>query len=79
MIKREMTITDIITSYPETINIFQSFGLDCNECQIADYEDLEHGASVHHVNVEQLLKALNQVVSDHQGKKQLVNRSLKGR
>lgn len=66
MIKREMTIAEIINSYPETIHVFRSFGLDCNECQIADYEELEHGAGVHNVDVDQLLKELNQAVSDKQ-------------
>jgi hybrid cluster-associated redox disulfide protein len=66
MIKREMTISEIINMHPETIDVFRSFGLDCNECQIADYEELEHGAGVHNVNVDQLLKELNQAVSNKQ-------------
>lgn len=62
MITREMIITEIITKHPETIQIFRSFGLDCMECQIADYEEVEHGAGVHNVEIEQLLKALNEVI-----------------
>ncbi len=68
MIKREMTIADIINRHPETIPVFHSFGLDCNECQIADYEELEHGAGVHNVDVDQLLKGLNRAVRDKQKK-----------
>ena len=45
MITREMIISDIISSYPQTIEVFRSFGLDCMECQIADYEEVEHGAT----------------------------------
>ena len=63
MITREMTIAEIITSYPQTMQVFRSFGLDCMECQIADYEAVEHGAGVHHVDIEQLLKALNGAIS----------------
>lgn len=59
MITREMTIAEIITLYPQTIQIFRSFGLDCMECQIADYEEVEHGAKVHSVDIETLLEALN--------------------
>jgi len=62
MIKREMTIAEIIASYPETMPVFRSFGLDCMECQIADYEEVEHGAGVHNVDIEQLLKALNEAI-----------------
>lgn len=64
MITRDMTIADIIAGHPETITVFKSFGLDCQECQIADFEEVEHGASVHNVDIEALLKALNQAISD---------------
>ncbi len=62
MITREMMISDIISSYPQTIEVFRSFGLDCMECQIADYEEVEHGAGVHNVDIVKLLKALNDVI-----------------
>ena len=62
MITREMTISEIIVNYPKTIKVFRSFGLDCMECQIADYEEVEHGAGVHNVDIDQLLKALNAVI-----------------
>jgi hybrid cluster-associated redox disulfide protein len=62
MITREMTIAEIIASYPQTMQVFRSFGLDCMECQIADYEEVEHGAGVHNVDIEQLLKALNESI-----------------
>ena len=63
MITREMTIAEIIASYPQTMQVFRSFGLDCMECQIADYEEVEHGAGVHNVDIEQLLKALNDSIT----------------
>ena len=62
MIRKEMTIEEIIQRYPQTIPVFARFGLECVGCQIASYEALEHGAGVHHVDVEQLLKELNSVV-----------------
>lgn len=62
MITREMTIAEIITRHPKTMPVFRSFGLDCMDCQIADYEAVEHGAGVHNVDIEELLKALNAVV-----------------
>ncbi len=62
MITKEMTIGDIIRAHPQTMTIFTHYGLDCNECQIADFEELEHGASVHKVDITQLLAELNQVI-----------------
>ena len=62
MITSEMTIAEIIARHPETIGVFRSFGLDCMECQIADYEEVGHGAGVHNIDIDQLLKALNEVI-----------------
>ncbi|OHB32249.1 MAG: disulfide oxidoreductase [Desulfuromonadaceae bacterium GWC2_58_13] len=63
MITRDMMIEDVIQKHPETIAVFKKFGLDCNECQIAAYEDVEHGAGVHSIDVEALLAELNRLVS----------------
>lgn len=62
MITRDMTIEDVIHQHPETIPVFRRFGLECMECQIAQFEALEHGAGVHHIDVEALLAELNRVV-----------------
>lgn len=62
MITRDMTIGDIIRRYPQTMKIFRQYGLDCFECQIADFEALEHGAGVHKVDVEKLLEELNRSI-----------------
>jgi hypothetical protein len=32
------------------------------ECQIAAFEAVEHGAGVHHVNVEKLVEELNKAI-----------------
>ena len=59
MITKEMTITEILTRYPETLPVFQRYGLDCYDCQIAEFEQLEHGATVHHVDINNLIDELN--------------------
>jgi len=63
MITKDMIIADVINSHPETLSVFKRFGLDCYECQIADLETLEHGAGVHKVCIDELLEALNTMVS----------------
>jgi hybrid cluster-associated redox disulfide protein len=63
MINKEMLIGDIVRRYPQTLAVFERYGLTCFECQIADYEALEHGADVHKVDVDKLLAELNQVVT----------------
>ncbi len=54
-----MTITDILTRYPETLPVFERHGLDCYDCQIAEFEQLEHGASVHKIDIDTLVWELN--------------------
>lgn len=63
MITKEMTIGEIVRRYPQTLEVFRKYGLDCFECQIADFEALEHGAGVHKVNVDDLLRELNRIVN----------------
>ena len=62
MITREMFIGEIVRLYPETMKVFEKYGLDCFECQIADFEALEHGANVHKVDVDVLLEELNRTI-----------------
>jgi len=62
MITKDLTIGEIIRRYPQTIPIFRKYNLDCSDCQIADFEELEHGAGVHKADVEQLLAELNRAI-----------------
>ena len=59
MISKDMSIGEIVRRYPETLAVFEKYRLDCFECQIAEYEALEHGADVHKIDVDRLLEELN--------------------
>ena len=59
MITKDMTIGEIVRQYPQTLKVFEQYGLECFECQIADFEALEHGANVHKLDVDELLEVLN--------------------
>lgn len=63
MISKEMTIGEIIRRYPQTLPVFEKYGLDCHECQIADFEAVEHGASVHKVDIGRLMDDLNSLIN----------------
>jgi hybrid cluster-associated redox disulfide protein len=60
MIHKDMKIDDVLRKYPQTVAVFQRFGIDCADCQLSQYENLEHGAKVHKINLELLLKGLNE-------------------
>ena len=59
MIRKEMKIEDVLRKYPRTVAVFERFGIDCAGCQLSQFEDLEHGAKVHKIDLEALLKGLN--------------------
>ncbi len=59
MITGEMKIGEVTRLYPETIEVFHQFGLDCMDCQMASVEEIAHGAGVHHIDLEKLLEELN--------------------
>ncbi|ABQ26680.1 DUF1858 domain-containing protein [Geotalea uraniireducens] len=63
MISKEMTIGEIIRRYPQTLPVFEKYGLDCHDCQIADFEAVEHGASVHKVDIGRLMEDLNRIIN----------------
>ena len=62
MITRDMTIADILARYPRTLAVFREFDLSCQECQIADFEEVEHGAGVHNIDIDVLLRELNRAI-----------------
>lgn len=60
MIDKTMKIEDILRRFPATIRVFERFGIDCAGCQLSEFEDLEHGAKVHGIDVETLVEKLNE-------------------
>jgi hybrid cluster-associated redox disulfide protein len=54
-----MTIQEIVARYPESIPVFERYGLGCIACLAAEFENLEAGANFHSVKVNDLLRDLN--------------------
>ena len=63
-IKREMTIQDVVTNHPETLEVFARYGLGCIGCHVAAFENVEQGAMAHGLDVDALIKDLNIAVAD---------------
>ena len=58
-ITKDMTIQEIVAKCPAAISVFERYGLGCFVCLAAEFEDLEAGAIVHGVKVDDLLRDLN--------------------
>lgn len=61
-ITKEMTISEVLRKYPETVPVFQQYGMHCLGCPTATGEPLEQAADVHGFDINELLKALNSAV-----------------
>ena len=61
-IGKEMTIGEVVQTYPQTIEVFLKHGLMCFGCAIAQFENVEQGAQAHGINVEALMTDLNAAV-----------------
>ena len=61
-ITAEMSITETVTSYPETAEVFMQFGMHCLGCAAARFENIDQGAKAHGIEVEPLIAALNAII-----------------
>jgi len=62
-ITKDMPIGEVVQKYPETIPVFLQHGLMCLGCAVAGFEDIERGAIAHGIDVNALVKDLNETVS----------------
>lgn len=62
-ITKEMSIIEIVQTYPETIEVFARHGLGCIGCAAARYENLEAGARVHGIDPDKLVSEINEAIA----------------
>ena len=61
-VTKEMGILDIVQQYPETIAVFQKYGMGCIGCAAARFENLEAGAKVHGFNPDDMVNEINSII-----------------
>ena len=61
MITEDMTIEEVMLKYPKANSIFMKYGLDCIGCQVAEFESIGHASRVYGIDLEALLKDLNEM------------------
>lgn len=57
-----MSITEVVSKYPETVPVFMQHGMGCLGCAAARFENIEQGALAHGINVDKLIEDLNKAV-----------------
>ena len=61
-ITKDMGIMDIVTQYPETLEVFARYGMGCIGCAAARFENLEAGAQVHGIDADEMVSAMNEIL-----------------
>lgn len=60
MITKDTIIADIIKMKPEAVEILVGYGMGCIGCPSAQMEKLEQACEIHGLDLEKVLKALNE-------------------
>lgn len=58
-INKDMTIGEVVKTFPQKAEVLMSFGMGCVGCPSAQAETIEEAAIVHGINLDELIKALN--------------------
>lgn len=61
MITRKTSINELLRSHPMVREVFAKHGMGCIGCMGAVTETIENGAKMHDIDVEALLKELNEL------------------
>ncbi len=62
-ITKEMTIGEVVRQFPATVEVFNRYGMGCLGCPATQFENVEQGAIMHGIDVEQLVSDLNQAAA----------------
>ncbi|NCD08136.1 MAG: DUF1858 domain-containing protein [Negativicutes bacterium] len=63
-ITKDTGIIDAVQQHPEIIEVFQNYGLGCIGCMAAHYETIGQGAGAHGLDVDALLKDINNKIGE---------------
>lgn len=63
-ISKDMTFNEVLRAYPDTIKVLRKYNMQCFGCLGAEAESIEYGAVAHGVDLDTLLKDLNQVIRE---------------
>ncbi len=61
-VTKDMGILDAVNEYPDSVTIFQAYGMHCFGCMAARFENIEQGALAHGIDPDALIKSINDVL-----------------
>ena len=63
-VTKDMTIAQVLQKNRGTASVFMRYGMHCLGCPIATGESLEEASAVHGIDVDELVKALNEYMDE---------------
>lgn len=63
-VNKDMTFKDVLDMGPEVVQVFVKYNMGCIGCAAAKFESIEQGAKAHGVNLDDLLRDLNNALND---------------
>ena len=61
-ITKDMSMLEVVQKYPDTVDVFVNSGMGCLGCAAAHFENIEQGATAHGIDVDALIKNLNEAI-----------------
>lgn len=61
-ITKDMTLGELVTKHPETVEVMFRYGLHCIGCHMAAHETIEQGAAAHGMDgkaIDKMVKEMN--------------------
>ena len=61
-VTKDMGILEVAQAYPESVAVFQKYGMGCLGCAAARFENLEAGAKVHGFDPDLMVAEINELI-----------------
>ncbi|MDD4691876.1 MAG: DUF1858 domain-containing protein [Eubacterium aggregans] len=62
-VTKDMGILEAVEQYPDSVPVFQAFGMHCFGCMAARFENIEQGCAAHGIDADEMVKAINNALS----------------
>ena len=64
-ITKDMSIVEIVQTYPDTVEVLMNAGMGCLGCAASHFENIEQGAMTHGIDIDALIEALNATIGEN--------------
>ena len=69
-VNEKTLIGEIVRDYPESAEVLFGIGMHCLGCPASQAESLEDACAVHGVNVDEVVRAINEKIAQAKGEKE---------